>query len=182
MVQLREKGLPAKRLLELALRLQSITSDRALLFINDRVDVALDIKADGVQLPENGLPVEAVRRLDGRLLVGRSVHTTSGGAKAEAEGADFLIAGSVFKTTSHPNSVAGGLGLINSLVNTVNIPVIGIGGIDTSNVESVMRTGASGVAVVTAITESVEPEQTTRQLTQIIKGNWNSTAHSQALA
>ena len=157
MVQLREKDLPAGKLLELASRLRSITSGRALLIVNDRVDVALAAGADGVQLPEDGLAVDAARLVGGNTLVGRSVHSVAGGVRAVGDGADFLVAGSVFATASHPGASPRGLGLISGLAGTVDVPVIGIGGIDGCTAESVMRSGASGVAVIRSDQREREP-------------------------
>ena len=164
MVQLREKDLPAGKLLELASKLRSITSGRALLIVNDRVDVALAAGADGVQLPEDSLPVDAARQVGGNMLVGRSVHSVAGGVQAAADGADFLVAGSVFPTASHPGAEPRGLGLIGGLAGAVDAPVIGIGGINVGNVESVMASGASGVAVIRAISESESTELAARDL------------------
>ena len=164
MVQLREKDLPAGKLLDLAVRLRSITSGRALLIVNDRVDVALAAGADGVQLPEDGLAVGAARQAGGNMLVGRSVHSVAGGVQAVADGADFLVAGSVFATASHPGASPQGLALVGGLADAVDAPVIGIGGIDGGNVDLVMRSGAYGVAVIRAISESESPEAAAREL------------------
>lgn len=173
MVQLREKDLPTSKLLELASRLRSTTSGRALFIVNDRVDVAAAAGADGVQLPEDGLTVAATRMVGGRdMVVGRSVHSVAGGVRAATDGADFLVAGSVFATASHPGAVPGGLGLISSLAGAVDAPVIGIGGIDGGNVESVMRSGASGAAVIRAISESDSPEGAARELKRRMVGAW----------
>ena len=165
MVQLREKDLKAGKLLDLAVRLRSITSGRALLIVNDRVDVALAAGADGVQLPEDGLPVEAARQVGGNMLVGRSVHSVAGGVQAVGGGGRFPGCG---QRVCHGIASRGrspqGLGLISGLAGTVDAPVIGIGGIDGGNVESVVRSGASGVAVIRAISESESPEQAARDL------------------
>ncbi len=174
MVQLREKDLPAGKLFDLASRLRSITSGRALLIINDRADAALAAGADGVQLPEDGLPVDAARMIGSRLLVGRSVHSVAGGVRAVADGADFLIAGSAFATASHPGAAPQGLGLISGLADAVGAPVIGIGGIDAGNIDSVMESGASGAAVIRAITESESPGLAARELRRRMIRAWES--------
>ncbi len=183
MVQLREKDLPAGELLGIALMLRSITDGRSLLIVNGRLDVALAAEADGVQLPEDGLAVGAARRVGGRVLIGRSVHDVWGGAVAASAGADFLVAGSVFNTQSHPEAMFAttshpeaatpkGLGLISGLAESVSVPVIGIGGIDGRNVEAVMRAGAAGVAVIRAITESQNPEVAARELKRRMARAW----------
>ena len=172
MVQLREKDLPAGKLLDLAVRLRSITSGRALLIVNDRVDVALAAGADGVQLPEDGLAVDAARQVGGNMLVGRSVHSVAGGVQAVADGADFLVAGSVFATASHPGAAPRGLALVGGLADAVDAPVIGIGGIDGGNVDLVMRSGAYGAAVIRAISESESPEEAARELKRRMLRAW----------
>ena len=102
LVQLREKGLTGGPLLELACGLRRVTEGRALLFVNERVDVAAACGADGVQLGEEGLSVQAARRVAGPgMLVGRSVHTVEGAVTAAGEGADLLLLGAVFATPSH---------------------------------------------------------------------------------
>ena len=124
LVQLREKDLPAADLYELALSLRAITKGRARLFINDRVDVALAAEADGVQLGENALPVDAARRIVGdRLLLGRSVHSVAGAIDAEEKGADLLTLGTIFATASHPGAYTGGIALVEEVAAAVSLPV-----------------------------------------------------------
>ena len=170
LVQLREKDLPAKKLLDLALRLREITSGKALLFINDRADVALACDADGVQLGEEGLPVEATRKLsEGRLLLGRSVHSVEGAQKAVAHGADVLIVGTIFPTTSHPDAVAGGVELLERVRDHVNVPFLAIGGVKAENIFSVIQGGALGAAVITAVARSPDAEIASRELMNRMK-------------
>lgn len=173
MVQFREKDLSASELLRLAQRLRAITVGRALLFVNDRVDVAVAAGADGVQLGEKGLPVEAARRAAGdALLIGRSVHEVEGGTRAEAEGADLLILGSIFSTESHPVGVPTGLRPLQKLSSSVLVPVLGIGGVSTANVGEVMDAGAAGAAVISAITKSADPTQAARELVGVIEAEY----------
>ena len=173
MVQLREKDLAAGELLEIARRLRAITAGKALLFVNDRVDVALAAGADGVHLGETSMSVEAVRQVfEGRLLVGRSVHSADGGAQAESDGADLLIAGTVFPSRSHVDGSPGGVRLIEELRRLVTVPVLAIGGISVANAESVIEAGASGAAVVSAVSESDDPAAASRGLMSAIKARW----------
>ena len=160
MVQLREKDCPAGELLSLARELRSVTEGRALLIVNDRVDVAILSGADGVQLGENGLDVASARRLVGpEMLMGRSVHSVEGAVEAESSGADFLVLGTIFETASHPGADTGGLDLVRDVTGTVRIPVIGIGGISESNVAGLVESGAAGAAVITAISMTRDPEK-----------------------
>ncbi len=152
LVQLRAKELPGGKLLELAESLRQATHDRALFFVNDRVDVALAAGADGVQMGEDALPVAAVRRIAGdSLIIGRSVHSLESGIEAEAQGADFLVVGTMFRTASHPATLPAGLTLLDNLGRSVRIPFLAIGGVARDNVELVMEHGASGAAVISSI-------------------------------
>lgn len=157
-VQLREKDLPAAELYSLALRVKDIVGNRALLFLNDRVDVAVAADADGVQLGENALPVEVARRIAGEnLLLGRSVHSVSGAIEAESQGADILTLGTIFPTASHPGIRTGSSELVREVATAVSIPFLGIGGIDAANAEQVIGEGAAGVAVISAISTAQDP-------------------------
>ena len=165
LVQLREKDLPADQLLALAIQLRELTREKALLFINDRIDVALACGADGVQLGESALPLEAARRASaGRLLLGRSVHSVSGSVTAEADGADLLLVGTIFDTVSHPSTDATGVELLERVRRTVDIPILAIGGVKADNIASVIRAGASGAAVISAITHSRDPAAASAEL------------------
>jgi len=164
-VQLREKDMAAGPLLDLALALRRITESRASLFVNDRVDVALACHADGVQLGEDSIPVEAARDLvGGDVLIGRSVHGVAGGLDAARAGADALVFGAVYVTASHPGRPPGGLATLAELARHGAAPVLGIGGITPENVGEVVGAGASGAAVIAAITESPDPHEATRAL------------------
>ena len=165
MVQLREKDLSASDLYSLALRLKAAIEERALLFVNDRVDVALAVEADGVQLGENSMSVDAVRRICGkRLLIGRSVHSVEGAIKAEAGGADLLVLGTIFPTASHIGARTGGVELVREVSADVEVPFLGIGGIDAQNVDRVIAAGATGAAVITAITMAPSPGEASADL------------------
>ena len=160
LVQLREKDLPTAELFELGAELQRAIAGRALLIVNDRADVADALDADGVQLPENGLSVEAARKVLGPdKLIGRSVHSEEGAKVAAAKGADYLILGSVFPSPSHPDQPALRWDISQYLVTGMRediqevapVPVLAIGGVDAARAVQVMGAGAAGVAVMTAI-------------------------------
>ena len=158
MVQLREKDMPAGQLLQLARMLRAVTEGKSLLIVNDRVDVALLSGTDGVQLGEEAMSIAQARKLTGpNLLIGSSVHSVEGAVAAESNGADFLVLGAIFETTTHPGVETGGLALVEAVTRRVRIPVLGIGGITPANVRSVIDAGASGAAVITAISMSPDP-------------------------
>ena len=158
-VQLREKDLPADELLALARQLRGVCGERALLFINDRVDIALLCGADGVQLGLHGLPVAAVRTLlPASMRVGRSIHSVDAARAAEQDGADFLIAGTVYSTPSHPDAAVVGSEWLRSLTSKVNLPVIAIGGVTAERAAECVAAGAAGVAVVSSLMASMQPQ------------------------
>ncbi len=177
MVQLREKDLPAAEMFSMACRLREVTRGRALLFINDRVDVALACEADGVQLGEQGLPVEAARRASGgELLLGRSVHSVEGALTAEAEGVDMVVVGTIFESESHPGAVAAGAGLLRRVSDRVGLPVLAIGGVTSANVSSAIAAGASGAAVIGDIVANDDPERAARALVDRMNKMWSARA------
>ncbi|GBD30561.1 Thiazole tautomerase [bacterium HR32] len=144
--------------------------------MNERVDVALVIGADGVQLPETGLSPREVREIAGsRLLIGRSVHDFEGAEQAAAEGADFVIAGNVYETGSKPGQAGRGLGFIRRLAERCPIPVIAIRGVTPERVSEVLRAGAWGIAVTSGILGDAKPAEATRRyreaLDEVIGGD-----------
>jgi thiamine-phosphate pyrophosphorylase len=153
-IQLRERDLPIRELLALAQDMRSLTKEYgAKLFINDRVDVAIAADADGVHLAHQSMPPGAVRRVVGdRMLIGVSTHTIEEAKAAEAGGADFITFGPVFPT---PSKAAFGSPVgLNSLKNTKNavrIPIFGLGGIKSGNIEHVFSSGADGIAMISEI-------------------------------
>ena len=171
MVQVREKDLPAGELLKLARRLRAITSGKAMLVINDRLDVALAVEADGLHLPEDSIAVRDARDVaPPRLLVSKAVHDSAGAV--QADGADFLVLGTIFPSQSKPGGRTGGLDLLRGVTSATRAPVLAIGGIDPSNAASVMEAGAQGVAVISAILASPEPERAARMLKQSMMAAW----------
>ena len=102
--------------------------------------------------------VAEARKLIGQdRLIGSSVHSVEGAVSAESNGADFLVLGAIFETTTHPGVETGGLALVEAVTHRVQIPVLGIGGITPANIEDVIRAGAAGAAVITAISMVPDP-------------------------
>ncbi|HEU0020153.1 MAG TPA: thiamine phosphate synthase [Dehalococcoidia bacterium] len=169
LVQVREKDLPGGRLLELVQRIKEAIGDSALLIINERVDVAGAVAADGVQLGEEALPVSEARKILGpHRLVGRSVHSLEGALQAQGQGADFLVVGTMFASRSHPGGESAGPQLVQRIKAQCSLPVIGIGGIGAANAGQVMEAGASGVAVISSILAARRPEVAAQQIKQAI--------------
>ena len=167
MLQLREKDLPGGRLLELAEALKKAIGDSALLVVNERVDVAAAVAADGVQLGEEALPVAVARDILGpEALIGWSVHSLEGAVRAAQQGADFLVVGTIYATRSHPGEEPAGPDLIRRIAAACSVPLIGIGGINASNMSEVMQAGASGAAVITSILAAPDPQLAAWELKQ----------------
>ncbi len=166
-VQLREKDLAAGKLVALAEELRAVTAERgASLIINDRVDVALAVGADGVHLPANGLPPAVARRLVGEgLLVGASTHSLDEVRRAAEGGADYLTFGPLFYTPS--KAAYGppvGLTLLQEVVEALgpSVPVLGLGGVKPGNVAEVLSHGARGVALISAVVAAGDPAEAAR--------------------
>lgn len=173
MVQLRDRTMPASQLLDIARRLKTITRGKTLLIVNDRVDVAIAVEADGAQLPEDGIPTLVARSLIGKYaLLGRSVHSIDAAVQAGREGAEFVIAGTVYKSASKPDRKPVGPGLISDVSKAVELPVLAIGGITAEKVEEVVAAGAAGVAVVTAITKAADPKVAAEELSKALAEAW----------
>ena len=172
-VHLRERDLPAGDLLDLARRLRSGVGDRAAVIVNDRLDVALVARADGVQLPERGLSVRDARSIVGdRLLVGCSVHDAGGAARAAAEGADYVLAGNVYASRSKPGMAGRGPGFIADVAATARLPVIALGGVTAERVPEVMAAGAAGIAVISAILAARDPSVAAADLRNAVDAAW----------
>ncbi|MDR4509364.1 MAG: thiamine phosphate synthase [Candidatus Brocadiaceae bacterium] len=165
-VQLREKDLTTHQLYSLASEMRRLTYDcEASLIINDRVDIALAVDADGVHLGWQSMPIEKVRQLvGGKKLVGVSTHTLHEARQAQYYEADYITFGPVFPTRSKEGILTStGVEEIQRVKKEVQIPVIALGGIDGKNVESVLASGADGIAVISSILCSMNPENASRQ-------------------
>lgn len=174
-VQVREKNAGARKQLEIARDLRSLTQNAEVpLIVNDRVDVAMAADADGVHLGDDDLPVAAAREQLGEgVIVGRSVSTVVGAREAEAAGADYLGVGAVFATDSkddlEDDEYDIGLEPIEAINEAVDVPIVAIGGITRDNATEVVRAGADGVAVISAITAADDPEAATRDLKSAVR-------------
>jgi thiamine-phosphate pyrophosphorylase len=177
LVQLREKDLPTGELLDLAMRLREVTRGHAILIINDRLDVAMAAGADGVHLPENGLPVGIARWLLGQhTLIGRSVHSKEAAIEAEQAGADYVQLGTIYTTESKPDAKPAGVDLVRKVSAAVAIPVLAVGGVRAENAAKVIEAGAFGASVISAIEAAADPEAAARQLVETMSEAWKKRA------
>jgi thiamine-phosphate pyrophosphorylase len=159
-VQLRDKDASARELLEQALRLRELTARHgALLFINDRLDVALAAQADGVHLGPDDLPLAGARAAAPALMLGFSTDQPELARQSARDGAAYLGCGAVFSTSSKAEAARDQIGSagLRRVVEAVEIPVLGIGGITPDNVREIADTGAAGCAVIRAIMIAPRP-------------------------
>ena len=170
-VQLREKGLSSAEYFELALGMRSLTARYgARLLINDRVDIALAVGADGVHLPESGLPLEVARELLGTSkLIGVSCHSREKALDAERRGADFITFGPVWFTPSKADygEPVGGA-LLAEVARTLSIPVFALGGVTRERVPELLASGIHRVALISAIIAAPAPRTEAEAFTTLI--------------
>ncbi|MBX5458835.1 MAG: thiamine phosphate synthase [Thermogemmatispora sp.] len=174
LLQLRGPSLSAARLYELAVILGPLARQHgARLIINDRLDVALAVGADGVQLGRRSLPLAAARTLLQRcgqsLLLGASVHSLAEAEEAVAAGADYLLAGTIFPSPSHPGQAGAGVELLERLrARWPRLPLLAIGGLSATNAARVIEAGADGIAVISAIYGAASVAQAVDALRQAL--------------
>lgn len=172
MVQLREKDMSSEAMIALGKNLLSFLRPLGIpLIINDRVDVAYEINADGVHLGQSDLHVDEARAVLGKqAIIGLSVETIDQAISAEAQDIDYLAASPVFSTkTKHDCTMPWGLAGLKSLCSISRHPIIAIGGINESNVEQVMECGAAGVAIVSAIFHALCPKTASQVISNKMK-------------
>lgn len=170
-VQVREKDMPVRELLCLATGLRKITNEfGARLFVNDRVDVAVAVEADGVHLGVDSMPAAAVRKIVGRkMLIGVSTHSIDEARQAEAAGADFITFGPVFETESKKQyGPPVGIDALRNVKQHIRIPVFGLGGIKRGNIQDVLAAGADGVAMISAVLASGDIKVAAEEMNRII--------------
>ena len=170
-IQLREKEYPKRDLYNLALKFREITSRAGvLLIINDHVDIALCVEADGVHLGQEDLPVQVARKLAPELLIGASTHSLEQALQAEKDGADYINIGPIFSTkTKEGMGRSLGPEAISEISSQIKIPFTVMGGINEDNIEQVLAKGARRVAMVTAITKAADIAAKVKSLKEKIR-------------
>jgi thiamine-phosphate pyrophosphorylase len=166
-IQLRERDLPIRVLLAVAQELRKLTNEfDAKLFINDRVDVSVAVEADGVHLGHQSMPPEAVRKIvNKKMLIGVSTHNPEEARAAEKNGADFITYGPVYLTPSKADlGLPVGPESIINIINRVKIPVFGLGGIKSGNIDQVLSFGADGISMISEIFASDDIESKSREI------------------
>ena len=168
-IQLRAKRAPDRQVYLWAKTLRDMTREAGARFVvNDRFDIALETRADAVHLGQDDIPPGEVReRVGDALQIGRSTHTIEEAARARGEGVDYVAFGPVFGTTSKDSPyTARGIPALTEVVRTVApLPVVAIGGIDSSRLASLRAGGVRGIAVISQVAGSPDPCAATRELT-----------------
>ncbi len=152
-VQYREKNLTAREMFHEAKKLRELTLNYKIpLIINDRVDLAISVEADGVHVGQDDLPIESVRQMIGNKIIGISTHNIQEAIEAEKKGADYIGVGTIFPTNSKKDiTKIIGIDGFNEITSSVSIPCVAIGGITHKHMSTIIKSGGVGVAVVSAI-------------------------------
>ena len=171
LVQFREKEWPLRRCLPLLEDLRRRTRQAGIgLAVNDRLDLALAVEADGLHLGQDDLPASVARRLlPPSMFLGVSTHTGEQARQAEREGADYVAVGSIFPTATKPEFQLVGLDLLREVRGQIRAPLVAIGGITVDNAAQVVEAGADGVAVISAVCGAPDPAEATRRLLERIR-------------
>ena len=168
-VQIREKTADTLDFYNLALKVKEITTKYNVpLIINDRVDVALAVDADGVHVGQSDMPCDITRELIGEnKILGVSAATIDEAKKAEKDGADYIGTGAVFPTSTKDDAPSITKKDLKDIVDSINIPVVAIGGITIENANELKNTGISGLSVVSAIMSADNPKEASEKLLNI---------------
>ena len=171
-VQLREKDCSTREFIKQALAIKHFLNARQVpLIINDRLDVALAVAAEGIHLGQSDMPLETARKIAGpSMLIGISAESVLNAVEAEAGGADYLGVSPVFATPTKADT-APPLGLegLREIRQRVKIPLVGIGGLNSANAAEAIQNGADGIAVVSAIVAADDPRSEAMNLKQLIE-------------
>lgn len=169
-VQLRDKTSESREFYEAALAVKSVTEAHAVpLIINDRLDVALAVDAEGVHLGQEDLPLTVARRLLGEhRILGASVHDAEECRRAVAEGADYLGVGTIYPTSTKEKERIMGIEVVHTVRRMTDLPMVAIGGITLDNLEPVLRAGADGVAVISALLGTEDVRHRAREFVERI--------------
>ncbi len=168
--QYRNKKGPKRLIWETAQLLAQIARKAEALFIvNDYADVAMAVDADGVHLGQDDLPIEETRKILGRdKIIGISTHGIEQAVAAEQAGANYIGFGPIFPTATKATGAVQGIENLKIIRQSVTIPIIAIGGINRSNATEVIRSGANGIAVISAILSSHDMQQAASEIMQIL--------------
>lgn len=161
-IQYREKDAPTKQMFQEAKEIKELCQKNKVIFlINDRLDIALAVDADGVHIGQDDIPYNTARKLLGKnKIIGVTVHDLKESIDAEKKGADYIGLSPIFETSTKADAgKACGTGMIKDTVKKIKIPIVAIGGINKSNIGEVLKSGAKNVAIISAILTMDNVEQ-----------------------
>jgi thiamine-phosphate pyrophosphorylase len=168
-VQYREKAKTDEEMFEEARKIKELCGNNVIFLVNDRVDVALAVDADGVHLGQEDLDVASARKILGRKILGVTVHNLEEARRAADDGADYLGVSPVFPTSTKSDAgKACGIAMIEKIKEETNLPIVAIGGITRQNTPEVIRAGADSVAAISAVVCSDDVEREVRDFIRII--------------
>jgi len=170
-IQFRQKSGSTREMIETARRMKGICSGSGIPFIvNDRLDIAIASEADGVHLGQDDFPIPLARKILGQdILIGGSAATLEEARKCQDEGADYVGFGPIFPTSSKGDAgPVSGIEVLKTVIETIALPIIAIGGIDMENVHDVIGAGAEGIAVISAVCCQKNPQEAALKLTQAL--------------
>jgi thiamine-phosphate pyrophosphorylase len=169
-VQYREKNKCTRDMVSEAAAVKEICAGKAVFLVNDRIDVALAVDADGVHIGQDDMPFETTRKLLGdSKIIGLTVHDDTEAAEAEAIGADYIGLSPIYATSTKEDAGAAcGISMIERTKNTVNIPIVAIGGINKENVREVIKAGADSAVAISAVLTSGDVYGETRDFINMI--------------
>lgn len=169
--QYRNKNGSRRSIYEISLRLAGLARSAGALFIvNDHADIAAAVEADGVHLGQDDLPIEHARTLLGSgRIIGISTHSPEQAKAAEKDGADYIGFGPVFATPTKDAGAAQGIDNLKIIRQAVGIPVFAIGGISHANVGDVIRTGADGAAVISAVLSTFDIRRAAEEMVRMVQ-------------
>ncbi len=173
LVQYREKNKPSKEMFEKAKQLAELCKSKGALFIvNDRLDIALAVNADGVHLGQNDLPIAIARNILGKdKIIGTSNHSLEEVKQSEEAEADYISVGPVFHTNTKKDAGPPlGLELLKKVRAATKLPIVGIGGVNEENLEEVLQTGVDSVAIISAIVLAENPGESAERIVKKIRG------------
>jgi thiamine-phosphate pyrophosphorylase len=170
-IQFREKSGSTKEMIRAAEQMQALCKSAGVTFVvNDRVDVAIASGADGVHLGQDDFPIPLARKLLGeKAIIGGSAGTMEEAHKCLTEGADYIGFGPVYPTASKADAApAGGLDILRQVAETIPLPIVAIGGITTTNAPLLMKAGAHGIAVISAVCCQADPTEAANSLSRCL--------------
>jgi len=171
LIQLRDKQSAKAAVLNLAIKLsQQLSRTKTLFIINDYVDLVVASGADGLHLGQDDLPINEARKILGKdYIIGISCHSLAQALKAQAEGADYIGIGPVYRTATKPDYKPIGLKILRQLKGKIKIPYFAIGDIGLKNVQEIIAAGAKRIAVCREILKADNQEEAAKQLSKILK-------------